>query len=400
MKLKTKLAWGFLLIFLLVGLISVSSITASDTEQSGDQQQQQPEAMPVNVSVVIKQDTQIWKNFSARLAAVDYVELRPQVSGTIIKVNFEDGQNVNEGDVIFVIDPAPYLAEVNQARADLETSKADSEFAIQQYMRAQTLIKTNAISKRIYDERKSAVAMSKASILSSKAKLERAKINLDRAYVKAPISGRLGRIEITQGNVVENGANSPILTTIISDGSIYADFEMDEQFYIQYIRSNARNKAAENKIPVRLKLNKDENIYEGSIYTFDNRLDATSGTIRARALFENKDGVLLPGMFAHVEIGSTNTLNKIFIDEKAVGTDQDRRFVYIVDQDNKVGYRELKLGATMRGQREVISGLAEGDKVILDGIMFIRVGMEVIPTVVDAPLETNLNDTDKLTSSS
>ena len=356
--------------------------------------------MPVNVSVVIKQDTQIWKNFSARLAAVDYVELRPQVSGTIIKVNFEDGQNVNEGDVIFVIDPAPYLAEVNQARADLETSKADSEFAIQQYMRAQTLIKTNAISKRIYDERKSAVAMSKASILYSKAKLERAKINLDRAYVKAPISGRLGRIEITQGNVVENGANSPILTTIISDGSIYADFEMDEQFYIQYIRSNARNKAAENKIPVRLKLNKDENIYEGSIYTFDNRLDATSGTIRARALFENKDGVLLPGMFAHVEIGSTNTLNKIFIDEKAVGTDQDRRFVYIVDQDNKVGYRELKLGATMRGQREVISGLAEGDKVILDGIMFIRVGMEVIPTVVDAPLETNLNDTDKLTSSS
>lgn len=400
MKLKTKLAWGFLLIFLLVSLISVSSITASDTEQSGDQQQQQPEAMPVNVSVVVKQDTQIWKNFSARLAAVDYVELRPQVSGTIIKVNFEDGQNVNEGDVIFVIDPAPYLAEVNQARADLETSKADSEFAIQQYMRAQTLIKTNAISKRIYDERKSAVAMSKASILSSKAKLERAKINLDRAYVKAPIGGRLGRIEITQGNVVENGANSPILTTIISDGSIYADFEMDEQFYIQYIRSNARNKAAENKIPVRLKLNKDENIYEGSIYTFDNRLDATSGTIRARALFENKDGVLLPGMFAHVEIGSTNTSNKIFIDEKAVGTDQDRRFVYIVDQDNKVGYRELKLGATMRGQREVISGLAEGDKVILDGIMFIRVGMEVIPTVVDAPLETNLNDTDKLTSSS
>jgi len=354
--------------------------------------------MPVNVAIVERQETQVWKNFSARLEAVDYVELQPQVSGTIIKVNFEDGQYVKQGDVVFVIDPTPYQAEVNEAKAELETAETDYEFAQQQYTRAVSLVKTNALSKRIYDERKSAANMAKAAILSAQAKLQRAEIDLDRAYVKAPISGRLGRIEITRGNLVETGPESPILTTIVSEDFIYADFEVDEQTYLQFIRSNAKNKEAEEKVPVRLRLNQDDMVYEGTIYTFDNRLDVASGTIRARALFENNDRALLPGMFAQVEMGGSGRSSRIFVDERAIGTDQDRRFVFIVDQENTVVYRELKLGVTSRGKREVLAGLDEGDKVIVDGIMFMRVGMKVKPIVISEPLSTFYNKPKKLSS--
>lgn len=397
MNTKKILALGTISVVLICAVIFLSIITAND-EQSNATQTPQPTEIPVNVTIVEKQATQIWKNFSARLEAVDFVELRPQVSGTIMKVNYEDGQYVERGDVVLVIDPSPYQAEVNQAKADLKTARTDSEFAQQQYVRAANLIETNAISKRIYDERKSAADMAEAEILSAQAKLKRANIDLDRAYVKAPISGRLGRIEITKGNLVESGANAPILTSIVSEDYIYADFEVDEQTYLQYIRRNAKNKEAEAKVPVRLQLNQDHMVYEGTIYTFDNRIDVTSGTIRARALFENSDRALLPGMFAQVEMGGAIEASRIFVDERAIGTDQDRRFVFIVDQENTVEYRELKLGVSSRGKREVLAGLDEGDKVIVDGIMFMRVGMKVKPMIIDEPLSSYYNTAKKLSS--
>ena len=267
-----------------------------------------PEAMPVNVAVVKRKSGQVWNNFSARLEAVDFVELRPQVSGIIVDVNFEDGQYVNEGDVIFIIDPGPFEAEVARAKANLVTAKTDHEFAEQQYLRAKNLIKTDAISKSNLDQRKNRFESTKAEILSAEADLKRVSIDLDRAFVKAPIAGRLGRIEVTKGNLVDGAQNPPILTTIVSEKFIYANFEVDEQTYLQYIRNIAKNKEAEREIPVRLKLKQDSIVYEGTIYTFDNQLDVTSGTIRARALFENSDNALLPGMFAQVEMGSADLL--------------------------------------------------------------------------------------------
>lgn len=390
------------LIFALILLISmyvilIGNITANETTNETTSVQI-PEAMPVNVAVVKRQSTQIWNNFSARLEAVDFVELRPQVSGIIVDVNFEDGQYVNEGEVIFVIDPGPFKAEVARAKANLQTAKTDHEFAEQQYERAKNLIKTNAISKSNFDQRKNRFESTKAEILSAKADLDRVSIDLDRAYVKAPIAGRLGRIEVTKGNLVDGNQNAPVLTTIVSEGFIYANFEVDEQTYLQHIRSYARNKEAERKIPVRLKLNQDSVIYEGTIYTFDNQLDATSGTIRARALFKNSDNALLPGMFAQVEMGSAETKSKIFIDERAIGTDQNRRFVFIVDENNTVAYRELKLGVSSRGQREILSGLDDGDLVIVDGIMFLRAGMKVKPIIIGDPLSTHLDNSDRLSS--
>jgi multidrug efflux system membrane fusion protein len=397
MVLNRKIVGTLLIVTSLSCLVFVRNIIADDNKSIDLTVQEQP-VMPVNVSVVEKHVTQVWKNFSARLEAVNYVEIQPQVSGTIMKVNFEDGQNVNEGDVIFVIDPLPYQAEVARSKAVLETAKADNEFAEQEYIRAQTLIKTNAISKRILDQRKSSAEMAKAAILSAQADLERVKIDLDRAYVIAPISGRLGRIEVTKGNLVESGSNAPTLTTIVSQESIYADFEVDEQTYLQFVRSNAKDKEEENNIPVRLKLKQDERVYEGNIYTFDNRINVTSGTIRARALFENKDRALLPGMFAQVEMGSSIEQNRMFIDERAIGTDQDRRFVFIVDKDNTVAYREIKLGSVSKGKREVLSGLDEGDKVIVDGIMFMHVGMKVKPVFNNESLSSDQTDQEKLSS--
>ncbi|MEM7304288.1 MAG: efflux RND transporter periplasmic adaptor subunit [Pseudomonadota bacterium] len=396
-KLSTKCVIGTLVVLAIVGIAVVSTLTA-DTSSDQTVPPQAPEAMQVNVTIAKREDTQIWKNFSARLEAVDFVELRPQVSGTIVKVNFEDGQHVNEGDVIFVIDPDPFEADVARAKADLNSAETNYDFAEQQFLRAQNLIKTDAISKSVFDQRKNAYESSKAAILSSKADLKRASIDLDRAYVKAPISGRLGQIEVTKGNLVDGNQNPPILTTIVSEEFIYADFEVDEQTYLQFVRTFAKNKEAEKEVPVRLKLNRDSMIYEGTIYTFDNQLDVSSGTIRARALFENSDNALLPGMFAQVEMGSAASQSKMFIDERAIGTDQDRRFVFIVDQDNTVTYRELKLGTSSRGQREVLSGLDEGDKVIVDGIMFMRPGMKVKPVVISDPLSIFLNQTDALSS--
>ena len=397
MVLNRKLVSTVLIVTGLSSLIFVRNIIADDNQTNDAAVQEQP-VMPVNVYIVEKQATQVWKNFSARLEAVNYVEIQPQVSGTIMKVNFEDGQYVNEGDVIFVIDPLPYQAEVARANAALVNAKADNTFAEEEYSRAQSLIKTNAISKRILNQRKSAAEMAKAAILSAQADLERVKIDLDRAYVKAPISGRLGRIEVTKGNLVESGSSAPTLTTVVSQESIYADFEVDEQTYIQFVRSNAKDKEEENKIPVRLKLKQDESVYEGNIYTFDNRINVTSGTIRARALFENKDKALLPGMFAQVEMGSAVKENRMFIDERAIGTDQDRRFVYTVDKDNTVVYREIKLGSVSKGKREVLSGLDEGDKVIVDGIMFMQVGIKVKPVFNNESLSSDRTEEDKLSS--
>lgn len=346
---------------------------------------------PVNVVLIEAQDIQLWKNFSARLEAVNYVELRPQVRGTIVEVRFEDGQQVEKGDVLFVIDPAPYRAAVNQAKAELNNMENEYVHSVIEFKRAENLVKTKALSKRIYDERQNASNVAKASVAEARAKLQQAQIDLDRAYVKAPISGRASQIEVTLGNLVEAGTNAPTLTSIVSEENIYADFEVDEQTYVQTIRSAAKDRLSEKQVPVRLTLQGDDTVYEGTIYTFDNRLDASSGTIRARALFENTDGALLPGMFARVEMGSSVNEEKILIEERAIGTDQDRKFVYTVDKNNTVVYREIRLGESVAGKRIVISGLSDGDKIIVDGIMFIRPGMNVAPNVINESVASVTN---------
>jgi multidrug efflux system membrane fusion protein len=205
--------------------------------------------------------------------------------------------------------------------------------------------------------------------------------------VKAPISGRVGRAEIKVGNLVGAGPSAPLLTSIVSTDGVYADFEVDEQTYLKYIRGTARDLAEESMVPVKLSLGGDTKEYRGTIQSFDNRIDSTSGTIRARALFDNEDGALLPGMFASIKMGSPSEQTKIMIDERAIGTDQNRKFVYVVNDQNMVEYRAVDIGESIEGMRVINSGLNDGDKVITDGIIKIRPGMPVTPQVAENQTE-------------
>lgn len=339
------------------------------------------QAMPVKVTIAEKKPLRIWTSFSGRLRAVDFVEIRPEVSGRIDEIKFEDGQTVNKGDTLLVIDPRPYQASVEQAQAAVNGARNQYSLAQKELKRAQDLIKTDAISQRSFDERQNTAKVTQNLVEAAQAQLDKAKIDLDHAYVKAPISGRVSRAEVTVGNLVQPGPGAPVLTTIVSDDGIYADFEVDEQTYLQSIRRFAKDMQAETSIPVKLYTkSSDGTVYEGRIRSFDNRIDPSSGTIRARAFFSNENGALLPGMFVTVKMGSPAAEDAILITEQAIGTDQDRKFVYVVE-DGKVVYHEVRLGAAIDGQRIIESGLEPGDQVIIEGLIKIRPDMPVAPQI-------------------
>jgi multidrug efflux system membrane fusion protein len=346
---------------------------------------QAPRAVPVDVAVVRHMPVRLWTDFSARLTAVDRVELRPQISGTIVEVRFTDGEMVEKGQVLFVIDPRPYQASVDRAKAELGADRDRRTLARKELQRAKKLLKTNAISRQAVDELESVYAVRASEVEAAATRLEQARIDLDYAFVKAPISGRTSRAEITAGNLVQAGANAPLLTSIVSNDGLYAEFEVDEATYFRHVRSSARDVAAERHIPVRLLIDGfEDRPFEGRIHTFDNRIDPGTGTIRARALFDNADGVLLPGMFARVELGSALARPVVLLNPGVVQTDQDRRFVYVVDADGKASYRRVTLGASVAGERIIASGLSDGDRVIVGGVMSVRPGSPVAPREVSA----------------
>ena len=350
-----------------------------NAEASEQAAPQAPQAMPVTVDIVKTKPVQIWKEFSAHMEAVDFAQIRQQVSGNITEIRFEDGQSVKKGDVLYVIDPRPFQAAVQQAKAELNAAQNDANHSRKEFQRAQSLVKTKAISQRLYDERANTSLIAKTAVEAAKARLIRAEIDLDHAFVKAPISGRVSRAEITLGNLVEAGPNAPVLTSIVSSNGIYADFDVDENTYLTHIRSAAKSKADETTVPVKLTLGHGDYFYEGFIHSFDNRIDTASGTIRARAYFKNEDKALLPGMFGKIQLGSAVSQEHILVSEKAIGTNQDRKFVYVVNEQNQVDYREVTVGNSLQGKRIITHGLNDGDSVITEGIMRIRPGMLVEP---------------------
>ena len=340
-----------------------------------------PQAKPVDVTIISEQSIRLWKEFSGRLSAVDYVEVRPQASGLITEIKFEDGQFVSKGDVLYIIDPRPLKAIVDQKKAELISAQNSYAFAEKEHKRAIDLINKKMVAEQILDDRFNTKLIARSEVNRAKAELAAAEINLSYTTIKAPISGRVSRTELTQGNLVSAGTQAPLLTTIVSNKSIYADFEVDEHTYLRYmngVSSDARDKL-EN--PVELRLQSGENFYKGKIYAFDNKIDPASGTIRARAVFDNPQGKLLSGMYARLKLGSIAEEKTILISERAIGTDQNRKFVYIVNADNKIAYQQVELGDSINGFRIVHSGLAIGDMVIVRGLMRIQPGMLVEPQV-------------------
>ncbi|HMH66073.1 MAG TPA: efflux RND transporter periplasmic adaptor subunit [Rhizomicrobium sp.] len=332
-------------------------------------------AVPVNVLTVRPQQVRIWSTFSGKLDAVDYAEIRPEVSGRITEIRFKDGQNVKAGDILFVIDPRPYQAAVAKAAADLQSARTNAALAKSNLGRAENLRQAGAIALQTYDQSANASAVANAAIQGADATLAQARLDVDHAYVKAPISGRVSRAEITLGNLVQVATGAPLLTSIVSNDGIYADFDVDEQTYVQSIHAHADTQAEQQKIPVELTLSGDNgHVYKGFIQSFDNRISTGSGTIRARARFENADGALVPGMFASVRLANANDSSVLLVPERAIGTDQSKKFLFAVDKDNKAAFREVTLGQGVDGQRVVLSGLTAGERVIVDGTQHVAPG--------------------------
>jgi multidrug efflux system membrane fusion protein len=342
----------------------------------------QPQAMPVEVAIVEDRPIRLWKQFSGRLSAVEYVEIRPQASGLITEVKFRDGQHVAKNDVLYVIDPRPLKAIVEQKRANVFSTKDSYDFAIKEYKRTADLVTKKMVAQQVLDDRINNKLVADSNVKRAEAELSEAEINLSYAYIKAPIAGTISRTELTVGNLVSSGSNPPLLTSIVANDRVYADFEVDEYTYLHFRKNSSSELNTKIQNPVELSIEDGNDVYLGKIHSFDNKIDPNTGTIRARAIFDNTDGKLLSGMYAHLKLGSATEEKTIIISERAIGTDQDRKFVYIVNDDNKTAYREVVIGDSIEGSRIVHSGLKSGDKVIVRGLMRIQPDMLVEPKVL------------------
>jgi multidrug efflux system membrane fusion protein len=333
-----------------------------------------PALAEVDVATVVQKTITDWQTYSGRLEAVEKVEVRPQVAGTIVSVNFKDGALVKKGDVLFVIDPRPYQAEVDRAAAQLAAAQARTGYTQSDWERAQRLIADNAIAKRDYDEKQNAAREASANLKAAQAALETAQINLGYTKIVAPVAGRVSRAEITVGNVVNAGASAAPLTTLVSVSPIYASFDADEQTYLQYI-SQVKN---DRKVPVELGLaNETGYSRSGTIESVDNRLDTSSGTIRVRARFDNADGLLVPGLYARIKVGGSAPHPALLIDDAAIGTDQDKKFVFVVDHNDHASYRAISIGDLQGNLRVVKGGLQSGDRIVVNGTQRVRPGDQV-----------------------
>lgn len=339
-----------------------------------------PAPVPVGVYTVRSQTLRLWNDFSGRLRAVDSADIRPEVSGRITEVRFHDGQSVRAGDILLVIEPQPYEAAESRAQARLASAKAALQLAAANQTRNVGLLKTRVISQSDFDTTDSANAAAAANVLAAEADLKTARVDLDHAYVKAPIAGRVSRAELTAGNLVQSGAGAPLLTSVVSEDGIYADFEVDEQTYLETIRDAANGNAQEALIPVEITTPGEAGrTYKGFVQNFDNRIDPASGTIRVRAKFPNADASLVPGMFVSVRLASSRERDLLLIPERAIGYDQSKKYVLAVTPDNKVVYREVELGHALGGRRVVLKGLASGERVVTDGLQRVRPGAAVTP---------------------
>ncbi|MCB5184650.1 efflux RND transporter periplasmic adaptor subunit [Methylobacillus gramineus] len=375
----------------IAAMIAAALLIGSGTvllSQSGNkahaEQTAAPQAATVDVAVVESRQVTDWQDYSGRLEAVDRVEIRPLVSGTLTKIHFKDGDLVKKGDTLFTIDPRPFEAEVARAQAQVSSTEARLDYTSHDLERAERLISDNAIARRDFEEKRNAALEAKAALLGAQASLQTARLNLEYSRITAPVSGRISRAEITLGNIVSAGAGSVALTTLVSTANIYAAIEVDEQSYLKFISGEQSSNSKAIKVLLGL-ANEEGFSRQGHIGSVDNRLDTTSGTIRVRAIFENSNGQLLPGLYARVRIGSGVQREAVLIDEKAVGTDQDKRFVLVVDDKGQANYREVHIGAPQGNLRVVESGLKAGERIVVNGLQRVRPGNQVNPHIVVMP---------------
>ena len=345
-----------------------------------------PPATPVSVATVVAGDVAVWDEFSGRLEAVERVDIRSRVAGAVQSVHFREGSLVKKGDLLLTIDPAPYASEVERAAAQVVAAEARVAFAHSEHERARRLLEERAIAQREHDERSNASREADANLRAAQAAAHSAQLSLGYTQVRAPVAGRVGRLEITVGNLVAAGPGAPVLTTLVSVSPIYASFDADEQIVVRALSdlpSGTSARAQLERIPVQMGTAATADTpYTGRLQLVDNQVDAKSGTVRVRAVFDNADGTLMPGQFARLRMGQAKPAKALLVSERAVGTDQSKRYVMVVGADNTASYREVTLGAHVDGLRIVRSGLKPDERVIVNGLQRVRPGAAVAPESV------------------
>ena len=370
---------------LLLGSIAIMVLSACGNPQAANQAEK-PTAPEVSVAQVVSERITEWDEFTGRLQAPETVNLVPRVSGYIEQVHFNEGALVNKGDLLVQIDPQPFAAEVARLKADLQSAQSALVLAETEYNRAEKLSSARAISDELLDTRLARKQQAAASVASVKAALHRAELDLSYTSITAPISGRVSNAQITAGNYVNAGQSQ--LTSLVSTDKMYAYFDVDEQSYLKYLRLTEAGKRADTRDatanPVYMALADDSGYQHiGNIDFVDNSINQQTGSIRIRASFPNTDDRLLPGLFARIKLVGSDSYQGILIDEKAIGTDLNNKFVLVVNAENQLEYRGIKLGEKVNGLRIVREGLTATDKIVVNGLQRVMPNIQIKPKLVD-----------------
>jgi multidrug efflux system membrane fusion protein len=369
---------------IILASITLGSIVISGTGCNKSVAQSPTPLPAVTVAPAEKKEVVEWDEFTGRTEAVESVEVRPRVSGYIQQVKFQSGQMVNKGEVLFVIDPRWHQADFDRRKAEVEQAKVRQENAEREANRTPGLLANKAISTEEADARQARFQEARAGLAIAQAALESAQLDLEYTQVRAPINGRVSRALLTEGNYVSGvAAAATLMTTIVSVDPIYVYADVDENALLKFnalVSAKQLESNTDGKIPVELQL-ADESDFprHGYIESFDNHLDANTGSILLRAAFSNSEGRILPGLFARIRVPLSERRPALLVEERAIGTDQSQKFVLTVNATNTIEYRPVKLGPLVSGKRIVRAGLQDGDRVVVNGLQRVRPGMAVQP---------------------
>ena len=381
------------MIFIHLSRISTVAIVAGLLLAAcGDNKQQAgPPPPEVTVAKPVKQTVTDEDEYVGRFIAVDSVEVRSRVAGQLEKVHFTDGQKVNKGDLLFTIDQRPFRNTLEQAKANLVLAQSNLTFADADLARAQQLVRERTISEQVYDQRAQTKRNAAASVAASEAAVRQAELDMEFTEVKAPVSGRIGDRRVSPGNLVASGAGATLLATIVSTDPIRFEFTFDEASLLRYDRMSRQGGDPTTRgvsLPVKLRLIDEKDFaHEGKMEFVDNVVDRSTGTIRGRAIFPNKDDLFVPGMFGRIQIPAGPPAEALLVPDAAIGTDQTRKFVFVVEPDGTAKQTYVTLGPSVGDQRVIREGLTPDAHVVVNGLMRVRPGIKVTPKEAGASPE-------------
>lgn len=351
------------------------------------QQPQSPPPPNVTVSKPVAEEIVEWDEYTGRLEAVDTVDVRARVNGYLESIHFKDGQTVKKGDLLFVIDPRPYQAELDRALAQSKLAKARLSLAENDLSRAKHLLSARAISEEEADTRASDEQVAQASVEQAQADVNAARLNVEFTQVRAPITGLISRKYVTEGNLINGGTGGTLLTTIVSLDPVYCYFEADEQSYLRYTKLEQEGMMPDSRKgenPAFMELSNETGYpHKGYVDFIDNRLDPNTGTIRGRGVFPNPDNTLTPGLFARMKITGSGQYKAVLVPDEAVGSDQSQKFVMVVNPEDTVEYRQVTVGPRVNGLRVIRQGVGPDDRIIVNGLQRAMPGMKVSPVEED-----------------